>query len=324
MSVTRLARRALLASVVAAPFVATRHRARAAEPLEHVDLLIDWKPGPTYAGYYVARETGAFERRGLDVRIVEGHGANVSAEMVAISKEYWIGSSSAAATAIARSQGLQIRSLAVYYRRTPTVLYSRAEDRIDAPRDLYDKRIGLVKGSITVDEYRGLLIANKLIRSKIKEVEVDWNAKALLDHEVDALIDYEELTPAELAAEGHRIAIMRFSDFGVRMYSLNLIVSEKAWNSPAQQETARKIADALQEGYQFVRDKPAEAAAIFSKVFPDISPRYVELGTAIVARQLALPIGSQTRLGWVDTLKTLSSLGLLARAVGPEEVALFD
>ena len=43
-----------------------------------------------------------------------------------------------------------------------------------------------------------------------------------------------------------------------------------------------------------------------------------------VARQLALPIGSQTRLGWEDTLKALSSLGLLTRAVSAEEVAIFD
>jgi ABC-type nitrate/sulfonate/bicarbonate transport system substrate-binding protein len=99
-----------------------------AQSLQHVDLLIDWKPAPTYAGFYIARDSGAFERRGLDLRIVEGHGASVAAEMVGRDKEYWISSSSAAATAIGRSNGLPVRSLAVYYRRTPTVIYSRAED----------------------------------------------------------------------------------------------------------------------------------------------------------------------------------------------------
>jgi hypothetical protein len=44
----------------------------------------------------------------------------------------------------------------------------------------------------------------------------------------------------------------------------------------------------------------------------------------IVARQLALPIGNQTRIGWEDTLKTLSSLRLLDRAVSAEEVAIYD
>ena len=321
MTISRLSRRSLLATAAAAPLAPAVVRA---QPLQHVDLLIDWKPAPTYAGFYIARDSGAFARRGLDVRIVEGRGANVAAEMVGRDNEYWISSSSAAATAIGRSNGLPIRSLAVYYRRTPTVLYSRAEDRIDAPRDLIGKKVGLVPGSVTIDEYRALLAANRIDRSKIKQIEVGWDSKALLDGKVDALIDYEEIAPSELLAQGRKIAVLRFADFGVRMYSLNLIVNEMAWMEPARQATARKIAEAVQEGYQLVRDKPGDAAAIFGKIFPDLAPRYIEVSMQIVARQLAVPIGSQTRLGWEDTLKALSSLGLLARAVSAEEVAIYD
>jgi ABC-type nitrate/sulfonate/bicarbonate transport system substrate-binding protein len=289
MSVSRLSRRSLLATAAALPLTSAVMRA---QTRQHVDLLIDWKPAPTYAGFYIARETGAFERRGLDVRIVEGRGASVAAEMVGTSTEYWISSSSAAATAIGRSKGLPIRSLAVYYRRTPTVLYSRAEDRIDAPRDLLGKRVGLVPGSVTIDEYCALLAANRIDRSKIKEAVVEWDSKALLDGKVDALIDYEEIAPAELIAQGRKIAVLRFADFGVRISSLNLIVNEMAWMEPDRQSMARKIAEAVQEGYQLVRDNPAEAALIFGRRFPDLSPRYVEVSIQIVARQLAVPIGS--------------------------------
>jgi NMT1/THI5 like len=83
MSVSRLSRRSLLANAAAVPLAPALGRA---QTLQHVDLLIDWKPAPTYAGFYIARETGAFERRGLDVRIVEGHGASVAAEMVGTSR----------------------------------------------------------------------------------------------------------------------------------------------------------------------------------------------------------------------------------------------
>lgn len=318
MNMPRLTRRSLLATTATVPFVSTPSRAQT-----RLDLLIDWKPAPTYAGFYIARATDAFRKRGLDVRIVEGHGASVAAEMLATGKEYWIGSSSASATAIGRSRDMPIRSLAVYYRRTPTVIYSRAEDRIDAPRDLIGKKVGLVKGSTTVDEYRALLNANRIDRSRINEVEVDWNPQPLLDRQVDALLDYEEIAPAELQAQGKRIAVMRLADFGVRIYSLNLVVNELAWNSPRQQ-TARLVAEAVLEGYQFVRDRPAEAAAIFGKMFPNFAPRYVELSMQIVARQLAPPIGNQTRLGWEDSLKILSSLRLLQRAVSAEEVAIYD
>ena len=127
-----------------------------------------------------------------------------------------------------------MRSLAVYYRRTPTVIFARAEDHIDAPRDLYGKKIGLVPGSVTIDEYRALLVANRLDRARITEVEVDWSGKSLLDRRVDALIDYEEITPAQLIADGQKISIMRLADFGVRLYSLNLIVNDDAWAAPGR------------------------------------------------------------------------------------------
>jgi ABC-type nitrate/sulfonate/bicarbonate transport system substrate-binding protein len=322
MRISLLKRRTLLGAAVAGAVPAVSRAQQ--KPPPHVDLLIDWKPGPTYAGFFIAREMDGFKRRGLDVRIVDGHGANVSAEMIGAGKEYWIGSSSAAATAIGRSRELPIRSLAVYYRRSPTVVYSRAEDRIDAPRDLIGKKVGLVLGSTTVDEYRAMLAANRIDRNRITEVEVDWESTALLDRKVDALLDYEELAPAELQAQGKRIAVMRMADYGLRTYSLNLVVNEMAWLTPARQQIARQIAEAVQEGYQFVRDKPLEAAAMFGKLFPDLPPRYAELAMQIVARQLAPPIGSQTRLGWEDTLKILSGQRMLARAVSAEEVAIYD
>lgn len=318
-----LGRRTFLTAGVAAPaLVPALGRGKS---LDKVDLLLDWKPAPTYAGFYIARDMGAFARRGLDVRLVEGRGASAAAATVGKGREHWIGSSSGAATAIGRAREQAVRSLAVYYRRTPTVIYSRAGDHIDAPRDLYGKKIGLVPGSVTVEEYRALLIANRLDRKRITEVEVDWSAKALLEHKVDALIDYEEITPAELLADGRKITILRLADFGVRLYSLNLIVNDAAWNDPPRRAVARRIAEAMQEGYGVVRDHPRDAAAIYKRLFPDIGARYVDLSMVTVGRQLGtLPIGLQTRAGWEDTLKMLTSLGLLARPVSPEEVAILD
>jgi ABC-type nitrate/sulfonate/bicarbonate transport system substrate-binding protein len=309
-------RRALLGAAVAplAPAVAR------AEPL-HVDLLIDWKPAPTYAGFYIAQASGAFRRRGFDVRIAEGRGADIAAEMVAAGQEYWIGSSSAAATAIGRARGLPIKSLAVYYPRTPTVLYSRSEQPIAAPRDLIGKRVGLVPGSTTVEEYAAMLAINRIDRSRVREIAVDPGAKALLDGQVDALLDYEEIAPAELQAEGRRIAVLRLAGLGVQLQSLNLVVNEAAWAQRAP--AARAIAAAVQEGYQLLRERPAEAAAIFGRQFPQFPPRYLELSLKIVASQLGVPIGNQTSVGWASTLKILSDQGLLARPLTPNEVAIF-
>jgi ABC-type nitrate/sulfonate/bicarbonate transport system substrate-binding protein len=293
------------------------------QELEKVEMLLDWKALPTYAGFFLAKELGAFERRGLDVEFTEVQGATPAAAMVGDGKKFWIGSSSGTATAIGRSQGLPIKSLAVYYHKTPSTIFTRAEDRIALPRDLYGKTIGLVKGSITNEEFRAMIELNHLDGRKINRVTVDWDPWALLEKKVDALIDYQEMTPAELLAEGRSILLLRLSDFGVRTYSLNLIVNDEAWAQPQKQAIARKIMDAVQEGYTFVREHPGDAAGRFSTLFPRLAPNYVDRAMAIVSQQLGTPpLGSQTRRGWQDTLDTLSSLGLLAKPVTVDEVAI--
>jgi ABC-type nitrate/sulfonate/bicarbonate transport system substrate-binding protein len=320
----RLHRRFLL-TLAASSFAAAAGpvHAQAVDPLEKVTILLDWKPLPTYAGFFLARETGAFERRGLDVSFEEAQGALTAATRIGEGKTVWIGSSSGIATAIGVSKGLPIKSLAVYYQKTPTVIFTRTEDHISHPRDLYGKTLGLVPGSITNDEFQAMITANKLDRGKINEVRVDWNAYDLVEKKVDALIDYGEMAPTELVAEDRRITMIRLSDFGVRAYSLNLIVNNDAWADPARRATAEKIVEAVQEGYGMVKERAGDAAIRFSTLFPRLAPRYVDRSMVAVSQQLSgPPIGIQTRAGWEATLKTLDTLGLLAKPITVDDVAI--
>ena len=313
---------ALFAAALAVPGAAD---AQSEDKLEKVEILLDWKPLPTFAGFFLARAMGAFERRGLEVTFAETRGAVTSAEKIGAGSPYWIGTSSGMATVIGRSRGLPIKSLAVYYPKTPTVIFTRSEDRIAHPRDLYGKTLGVVPGSITNEELRALVAANKLDRSKIKEVPVNWDAYALIDKKVDALIDYEEMAPAELIAEGRRITMIRLADFGVRVYSLNLIVNDAAWADPARRAIAEKVVEAVQEGYNSVKERAGDAALHFSNLFPRLAPRYVDRSMVTVAQQLSgPPTGVQTRAGWEATIKTLESLDLLAKPVTVDEVAILQ
>ena len=295
-----------------------------AQPLQKVEILLDWKPLPTYAGFFIARELGAFERQGLDVSFKEVQGATSAAEAIGSGKEAWIGTSSGMATVIGRSKGLPIKSLAVYYRKSPSAIFSRTEDRIAHPRDLYGKKVGLVPGSITNEEMRALFAINKLDWSQVEQVPVEWDPFALVEKKVDALVDYEEMTPAELLSEGRRILVMRLADFGVRTYSLNLIVNDQAWADPARRATAMKILDAVNEGYSLVNERPGDAANHFQRLFPRLAPNYVVRSMVSVSQQLGPPpVGAQTRNGWQDTINLLSSLKLLPKPVTVDDVAIF-
>lgn len=285
-----------------------------------VTFLIDWKAEPTYAGFYIAKEKGFYRKRGIDIDIVEGNGATTSAQVIGSGQSSFIGSCSGEATAIARSKGIPIRSVSVLYPNVPTVLYSRGDTPIRRPEDMIGKRIGIINGSITLDEYRGLLAANHIDRSQIAEVDVGFEVAPLLQKKVDGLMNYQELTPVALRLEGHDIAEMRFADFGIKAYSLNVIVNDGA--SRKEEETIRAVVDGTREGYELLRRDPGQAAAIFSALFPERNKDYVRESIKIVARLLGTgEVGRQTVEGWQETIKMLSSLGLLAKAVTVDEVA---
>src|SRR5262245_7528528 len=116
-----LFRRAFLVGLTGTALTTTA-RAQPAETPERVEILLDWRAPPTYAGFYIAGQLGSFERRGLDVKFTETQGAISAAEKIGAGSPFWIGSSSGIATAIGCSRGLPIRSVAVYYHRTPTVI----------------------------------------------------------------------------------------------------------------------------------------------------------------------------------------------------------
>jgi ABC-type nitrate/sulfonate/bicarbonate transport system substrate-binding protein len=205
------------------------------------------------------------------------------------------------------------------------VIFSRADSAISKPTGLYGKRIGLVQGSVTIEEYRGFLADQRLDRARITEVAVDWTSAPLYDDRVDAPIDYEEVLPAELSAEGKEIAILRLADYGVKVYSLNMIVKEQAWQLAGGRNTALRMVEAVLEAYGRLQQQPAAAVAGFSQLFPSFDRRYVSQAMAAIVRQLGPPpLDQQTREGWQATIDHLGSLGLLRRPVTVDEVAVLS
>lgn len=290
-------------------------------PDSKVDLLLDWKGDPTYTGIYIAKELGYFRDAGLDVTITEGSGGAIAAQMIGVGQSHWIGTSSGSATAIARSKGAAIQSLAVIYPSIPTVLYSLEKAPIKSPAELRGKRIGLVGGSVTVDEFNALLKANNIPASAVRIVGVANDPTALLSGAVDGLVDYGELLPSALRAQGEKIVSFPLSRHGVDMYGLNIIANESHLKSAAKREVAKKVRESIIRGYVFVRERPEQAASIYMRVFPNKDKRYVLASLPIVATELGTgSVGEQSKEGWDRTIAVLTNLGIITTPLSGEGI----
>ena len=289
----------------------------APEALEPFAFLIDWQAEPTYIGVYLARETGAFRRLGLDVEVVESSGADAAAAAVADGR-YPIATASGGATITAVGRGASLVSTAVLYQRLPTVVYGLATQDVDAPTDLAGKRVGIYPDSTTRHEFAVLLSSAGIPADDLETVPIVGDDLPLVrDGQVDAAVNYVEMSPTELALQEETFQLP-LADHGVDAYGLNMIASRAAYQE--DRGLIEGLTAAIVEGYRNACvDRPA-AARVFLELFPDRDPRYVEASLGRVCELVGDDVGLQTADGWQSTIDVYTAAGLLEGSVAPGDV----
>lgn len=286
--------------------------------LQSTTIQLSWKAEPLFGGIYVAQAKGYFKEAGYEVTLVHGSGDDPAVQLIGAGTGPLIGTAGGASTLIGRSKGIPIKSVLMIYPRTPTVMVSLPRSPISKPQDMLGKRIGLIPGGGTTNEYRALCEANGIDRAKVTEVTVDWSATPLLNGDVDALIFFEDTVPVQLAVQGKNPVLMRFRDFGVDLYALNIIANDSIIQKDP--EGVKKLTQAIARGYEVVRSHPDEASDVFLKAYPERDPAFVRASMKVVATMLGGKIGEQSREGWESSIETLSKLGLLSRRPTVDEV----
>ena len=280
-------------------------------------FLIDWQAEPTYIGVYVARETGHFERLGLDVEVVESSGADAAAAAVAAGR-YPVATASGGATVTAIGRGASLVSTAVLYERLPTVVFGLAGQSVDAPPDLAGKRVGVYPDSTTRHELLALLSAAGMRAGDVEMVPMDGpDLPLILSGQVDAAVNYVEMSPTALALQEETFQLA-LAEHGVDAYGLNVIASRAALEEDPG--LIDGLTAAVVEGYRTACADPRAAARVFLELFPDRDARYVDASLAQVCALVGGDVGLQTVDGWRNTIDLYAAAGLLDGPVAPGDV----
>ena len=102
-----------------------------------------------------------------------------------------------------------------------------------------------------------------------------------LQHRADAIPVSVNVQPAQLEAQGAKLAMFRFSDFGVGLMN-NGIVANRSWLA-ANGEAARTFVRVTGEAFAATRADPAEAVDAIVQIMPEQARN-----RAVLARQLEL------------------------------------
>lgn len=271
--VSSLVRRGLRSLAVFASAAAAASAAAQAVESPNVKVMLDWTIQGTHAPFFVAEKRGYFKDEGLTVQIDRGTGAGNTANAVA-GGAYDIGYVDMAVVVKhnALNPARQLQSYYVAFDQTPIAFVSlKGKANITKPQDLDGKRVATPANSANVVTLPVLLKA-----ANAENVKLNWQfvapqlmAPMLMRGEADAIGGFvNSQIPAvlEMGPKMEDLAVLRYADFGVDMYSLSL-ASRREWID-ANPKTVAAFVRAFNRGYRDVIADPAMGIQVMKERDP--------------------------------------------------------
>jgi putative hydroxymethylpyrimidine transport system substrate-binding protein len=235
---------------------------------QHVTVTLDWTPNPDHVGLYYARDSGLFQRAGLDVAIQAPSDPTAPLKLVAVGKTD-LAVSYEPEVFLAAAKKLPVKVVAAVVPRPLNSLIA-IEPQVKTVRDLRGRSVGITGVPSDYATLDTALRSAGLTRKDVKVVNVGYNLlPALLAHKVDAVLGvYRNVEGVQLAQRGLHPTVIPVDRVGVPTYDeLVLVASATRLASDATYRlTIRRFVGAFLAGTSDARGNPQRAEEILAKV----------------------------------------------------------
>jgi NitT/TauT family transport system substrate-binding protein len=234
---------------------------------DKVTLQLKWVTQAQFAGYYVAKDKGLYEKAGLDVtikpggpdiappQVIAGGGADVIID--------WMPSALAS-----REKGVPLVNIAQPFKRSGMMLTCRADTGIKAPADFKGKTLGVW---FFGNEYPFLSWMSQLGipttggSEGVTVLKQGFNVDPLLQKQADCIStmtynEYWQVIDAGMKPED--LIVFKYEDQGVATLEDGLYVLEERLADPKFVDVMARFVKASMEGWAWARENPEEAAKI--------------------------------------------------------------
>ncbi len=283
--------------------------------LTPLQFQLNFAVGGIHSGFAVAVDDGFYKKAGLDVTLVPGNGSVTTAQLLA-SNQVQIGYADAAVAAQIASKGAAIRTVSTIYGASPYAVIALKAKKVTSPKDLKGLKVGVPSGATQSAIFPTFLKVNKLSESDVSELNLP-NASlvpALLQGQVDAIIGSTDSFGPQLQAQGAKIDVLNFSDFGVPLISQGIVASDRFLvDKPA---IAKAFIAASLEGFASAKKDPENAVTALKHVFPQLSSdaslrAEVDATNALLCGPDSKYIGKPAADSWTTLQSILSTANLL-------------
>ncbi len=279
-------------------------------------MRLDWIPHAAQAPLHLAVDRGWFAERGLDVELQDGNGSVIAVQTVGAGK-FDLGHANLASMAIGREEGLPVRAIAGFIRKSDMGVLFPEGSPIRSPKDLEGKSVTYTSGSLEAPFLDAFFRNGGTSRDRVDLVSVDAAAKVsgYAAGRGDAVISTVPYVAAQVRKSRPSGSIL-FSDYGLPLPGFGLFTTEDVIR--AKPEMLRAFVETAVRAWEYTRDHPAEAAEAMIAQRPQAN---LDRETEIVGLENFRPFletertrgkvpGWQSEEDWAETLKALVDAGV--------------
>ena len=229
---------------------------------KNVNFIPMWLPQPQFAGYYMAKEMGIYERYGLDVTILDrGYDKDVLTSLKQGESDFGIMN---LLTAIQKkSAGEDIVNVGQIFQKSAIEFVARKSSGIKSPRDFNGRKIAL---------WRTVLRAQTLGFLKTRNIQaevysVDEGISFFLKRAVDIIpvMHYNEYnTLINHGIDPDELTLFRLRDFDMNFPEDGIYCLTRTYQD--NPDLGRRFVAASMEGWDYAVAHPEEAIALIEKI----------------------------------------------------------
>ena len=290
--------------------------AAAAQSSQKFTFALNWFAVGDHAAYWVALDKGYFAQRGLEVTLENSKGSGDSIAKVDTGRaDAGLADTAVVIASLARTAKIKI--VGMVFDKTPLNVFSAKDKPVLKPKDLEGKTLAAPPGDSQRQIWPAFAKANNIDDSKVTWVNVEPAAKiaALAERRVDAVADYTTGLPYYEKPMGvGNVVMMPWADFGLDLYSMSIMASEKT-----MKERPKVLKDFLEASYMGWRDvmaDPKAAMAIFKKRVPEIDVGIIEANMRLGLDLMKTPRYAANGIGWIEQRKMCASVDLVNTYMG--------
>ncbi|WP_148573534.1 ABC transporter substrate-binding protein [Nocardioides caldifontis] len=294
-----------------------------------VSVLLEWFPNPDHISLYTAKEMGAFEEEGLEVKFQPPSNNTDSLKMVSLG-QMPLAISYANAIINAEAEGLDVVAVAALIPTTLNSLILHRTDEVQDITDLKGKPIGSSGDPVSEAMWAYALKQQGFEDEDIKFVSINQGySPAMISGKVNAIIGaYQNIESVELREHGVDPVGYAVGEAGVPEYDELVLIAQrsKLESDEGYQETVRKFLAGLAKGDAKAQEDHDAAFDAIEKVAKGYSPESMKEMIDQTAPLLENPdgFGQMDVAEWQELADWLYDNDLLSKEVDAEKVVTTD